>query len=150
MTVPTGSTPHDTPSSGIADEIRRTLARLDLLDQKTAGYIKALACILHRVAMADDDLCDQEVARMEQILVDHAELTRPEAMLTVEIAKHCREIADCGSSYEASRRLRSSLDERQGRSIHRFLYAVAQADGRVLQSETAQIRQIAAELGFPA
>lgn len=150
MTAPTGSTSGDTTRSGFADEIRSTLTRLDALDRKTAGSIKALACILHRVAMADNDLCDREVARMEQILIDHAGLTQPEAMLTVEIAKHCREIADCGSSYEASRKLRATLDDRQGHSIHRFLHEVAQADGRVLTSETAQIRQIAAELGLPA
>jgi uncharacterized tellurite resistance protein B-like protein len=150
MTASTGSTSDDTTPSGFADEIRSTLTRLDALDRKTAGYIKSLACILHRVAMADDDLCDREVARMEQILIDHAGLTPPEAMLTVEIAKHCRKIADCGSSYEASRKLRATLDDRQGRCIHRFLHEVAQADGRVLTSETAQIRQIAVELGLPS
>ncbi len=32
---------------------------------------------------------------MEAILVDHASLSRPEAVLTVEIARHCRQIADC-------------------------------------------------------
>ena len=122
MTAPTGSTSGDTTRSGFADKIRSTLTRLDALDRKTAGYIKALACILHRVAMADNDLCDREVARMEQILIDHAGLTQPEAMLTVEIAKHCREIADCGSSYEASRKLRATLDDRQGPSARRVLH----------------------------
>jgi uncharacterized tellurite resistance protein B-like protein len=150
MTVQPDSTPRRTTSSGFADEIRSTLARLDALDRKTAGSIKALACILHRVAMADNDLCGEEIARMEKILVNHAGLTRPEAMLTVEIARHCREIADCGSSYEASRRLRGTLDDRQAHSIQRFLHAVAEADGVVVSSETAQIRQIAVELGLPA
>lgn len=150
MTFQPDSTPRGTTSPGFADEIRSTLTRLDALDRKTAGYIKALACILHRVAMADNDLCDEEIARMEQILIDHAGLTRPEAMLTVEIAKHCREIADCGSSYETSRRLRAILDDRQGHNIHRFLHSVAEADGLLVPSETAQIKQIAVELGLPA
>jgi tellurite resistance protein len=71
-------------------------------------------------------------------------------MLTVEIAKHCGEIADCGSSYEASRQMRSSLKESTEREILRqFLQSVAEADGRVRRSERAQIRQIAAELGLP-
>jgi uncharacterized tellurite resistance protein B-like protein len=132
------------------DEIRNTLNRLEELNRETAGYLKTLAFILHRVAMADDELSREEVDRMEQILVDHASLSRSEAMLTVEIARHCGEIADCGCSYEASRRLRSSLDEDNGRDIRRFLESVAAADGRVRRSEKAQIRQIATELGLPS
>lgn len=130
------------------NEIRGALTRLDKLDRETAGYLKALAFILHRVAMADNDLSDRETERMEQILVDHASLSRPEAVLTVEIAKHCRQIADCGCSYRASRKLRDSLDEDNGRDIRRFLESVAEADGRIRRAERAQIRQIASELGL--
>jgi tellurite resistance protein len=133
-----------------ADEIRNTLNRLEELNRETAGYLKTLAFILHRVAMADDELSREEIDRMEQILIDHAALSRSEAMLTVEIARHCAEIADCGCSYEASRRLRSSLDQDNGRDIRRFLESVAEADGRGRRSEKAKIRQIAAELGLPS
>jgi uncharacterized tellurite resistance protein B-like protein len=136
--------------SNIAEEIRDTLKRLEELNRETAGYLKTLAFILHRVALADDELSREEVDRMEQILVDHASLSRSEAMLTVEIARHCGEIADCGCSYEVSRRLRSSLDVDNGRDIRRFLESVAEADGRVRRSEKAQIRQIATELGLPS
>ena len=136
--------------SNIAEEIRDTLKRLEELNRETAGYLKTLAFILYRVALADDELSREEVDRMEQILVDHASLSRSEAMLTVEIARHCGEIADCGCSYQASRRLRSSLDLDNGRDIRRFLESVAEADGRVRRSEKAQIRQIATELGLPS
>ena len=150
MTAPSDSTPGTQTRPELADEIRNTLTRLDTLDREKAGYIKTLAFILYRVALADDDLCEQEIARMEQILVEHAALSRPEAVLTVEIAKHCGEIADCGCSYTASRRLRSLLNTRDGCRIHHFLQSVAAADGRVRGSEMAQIRQIVAELGLSA
>ena len=136
-------------SSDFAGQVRSTLARLDELDRETAGYLKTLAFILHRVAQADDQISEEEIDRMEEILVEHASLSKPEAMLTVEIARHCGQIADCGCSYEASRRMRSSLDEGTGRDIRRFLESVAAADGRVRRSELAQIRQIATELGLP-
>ena len=136
--------------SKFANEIRDTLNRLEELNRETAGYLKTLAFILHRVAMADDELSREEIDRMEQILIDHAALSRSEAMLTVEIARHCGEIADCGCSYEASRRLRSTLDLDNGRNIRRFLESVAEADGRVRRSEKAKIRQIATELGLPS
>ena len=140
----------ETASSRIAEEIRDTLNRLEELNRETAGYLKILAFILHRVAIADDEVSREEVDRMEQILVDHASLSQSEAMLTVEIARHCGEIADCGCSYEASRQLRSSLDADAGRGIRRFLESVAEADGMVRRSEKAQIRQIATELGLPS
>ena len=136
--------------SDFAKEIRNTLKRLEELNRETAGYLKTLAFILHRVAIADDELSVEEIERMEQILVDHASLSRSEAMLTVEIARHCSEIADCGCRYEASRSLRSSLNEEHGRDIRRFLDSVAEADGRVRRSELAQIQQIATELGLPS
>ena len=148
------TTLHTTPGGdGTADsthEIRTALNRLDALDRETAGYLKTLAFILQRVAMADNDVCVEEIDRMEQILVDHASLSRPEAILAVEIARHCGQIADCGCTYEASRKLRTRLGEGDGRRIHSFLESVAAADGRVLQSEKAKIRQIAVELGLPS
>jgi uncharacterized tellurite resistance protein B-like protein len=130
-------------------EIRDALHRLEDLNRETADYLKALALILHRVAMADNDLCDQEIDRMEQILIDHASLSRSQAILAVEIAKHCGQIADCGCRYEASRKLRNRLGE-NGRRIHDFLDSVAAADGKIRRSEKAQIRQIAVELGLPS
>ena len=115
MTTTTQPGFDDNPPSDFAKEIRGTLNRLEELNHETAGYLKTLAFILHRVAIADDEISGEEIDRMEQILVDHASLSRSEAMLTVEIARHCGEIADCGCSYEASRNLRSSLDEGSGR-----------------------------------
>jgi uncharacterized tellurite resistance protein B-like protein len=117
MTTTTHRGFDESASSNFAEEIRDALNRLEELNRETAGYLKTLAFILHRVAMADDEVSGEEIDRMEQILVDHASLSRSEAMLTVEIARHCGEIADCGCSYEASRRLRSSLDEDNGRDI---------------------------------
>ena len=140
----------DSGTSDLTNEIRDTLDRLDELNRETAGYLKTLAFILHRVAVADNNVCDEEIGRMEQILVDHASLSRAEAMLTVEIARHCGEIADCGCSYDASRKLRVRLGEDDGRRINGFLESVAAADGQVLRSEKAQIRQIATELGLPS
>ncbi len=148
MTTNLHAAPGKNGASGFADEVRRTLNRLNELDCEAAGYLKALAFILHRVAIADNSVCTEEIHRMEQILVDHASLSRPEAILAVEIARHCIQIADCGCSYAASRGLRDRLGADDLRRIESFLHSVAAADGRVLRSEKAQIRQIAAELGL--
>ncbi len=145
----TKSIAFESSPSSVTEEIRTALRRLEELNRETAGYLKTLAFILHRVAVADDEVTREETDRMEQILVDHAALSRSEAMLAVEIARHCGEIADCGSSYQTSRQFRGSLEEEDGRNIRRFLESVAEADGRIRTSEKAQIRQIATELGLP-
>jgi uncharacterized tellurite resistance protein B-like protein len=150
MTTTSHTTTGESGTSDINREIRDALIRLEALNRETANYLKALAFILQRVAMADDEVCDQEIDRMEQILVDHASLSHPEAILAVEIARHCGQIADCGCSYEASRKLRERLGENDGRRIHGFLESVAAADGQILRSEKAQIQQIATELGLPS
>lgn len=150
MTTTSKATKGESGTSDLTSRIRDALNRLDALNRESSDYLKALAFILHRVAMADNDLCEQEIERMERILIDHASLSREQAVLAVEIARHCGQIADCGCSYDASRRLRSSLDEDAGLRIHRFLESVAEADGIVRRSEEAQIRQIAAELGLPS
>jgi len=150
MTTTSHATTGESGTSNINREIRDALNRLETLNRETADYLKALAFILQRVAMADNEVSDQETDRMEQILVDHASLSRSQAILAVEIARHCGQIADCGCSYESSRKLRESLGEDDGRRIHGFLESVAAADGKILGSETAQIRQIATELGLPS
>ncbi len=148
MPVTTTSDTNPLSTSTLASGIRDALARLATFDRETADYLKALAFILHRVAAADQEVSEVEVRRMESILVEHASLSQPEAVLTVEIARHCREIADCASSYNASRRLRARLDEGDRRRLRSFLDSVAAADGRVRQTEKDTIRQISTELGL--
>ena len=148
--MPTATTRRTSSPSpaGLAAGIRQALARLDSLDRDTADYLKTLAFVMYRVAAADRNVIEAEVRRMESILVEHASLSLPEAVLTVEIARHCRQTADCAGSYAASRRLRARLSaDDQGR-LRSFLASVAEADGRVRQTEKDAIRQILAELGL--
>jgi uncharacterized tellurite resistance protein B-like protein len=140
--------PGDRPSAELADQIRGALQHIESLDRCSDGYLAGLAFILHRVAAADRDISEREVERMERILVEHASLTQPEAVLTVEMAKHRCRAADCGHSYDASRHLRALLGPGESASLHRFLESVAAADGQVRPTEQAAVRQIAAELGL--
>jgi uncharacterized tellurite resistance protein B-like protein len=148
--MPATTTPDANPTSpsALASGIRDALAQLAALDRDTADYLKALAFILHRVAAADREVSEVEIRRMESILVDHASLSPAEAVLTVEIARHCREISDCARSYDASRRLRARLDDGDRRRLRSFLESVAEADGQVRQTEKDAIRQISTELGL--
>ena len=150
MTHQPSTSAEEPAQTDLTSGIRGTLSQLDDLDRETAGYLQSLAFILQRVAAADEHICREEVDRMEQILIDHASLSLPQAVLTVEIAKHRRQLADCCCAYRASRELRARLDGDALRRLSRFLESVAEADGLVLAEEKAEIRQIAAELGITA
>lgn len=148
--MPSAPTTPAAPSSPaqVAAGIRNALARLNDLNRSTADYLKTLAFILYRVAAADENVSEKEVRRMESILVEHASLSQAEAVLTVEIARHCAVLSDCARSYDASRRLRARLGVEDRRRLGHFLGSVAEADGRVRQSEKDAIRQISTELGL--
>ena len=90
-------------------ELRGALTRIDTVDVENDGYLSTLAFILQRVASADEEICEEEVHRMEKILIDHAALSPTEALLTVEMAKQRSLIADCCCSYTASRHMRSPV-----------------------------------------
>ena len=141
----------DDPSNLCGDPaatIRATVQELGALDRATASFLNALAFVLVRVADADRHIDQLERNTMELLLVEHAGLTRAQAVLVVEIAKHRTRLADCGCSYGISRVLRSELDPERRRSVLDCLYAVAGADGRTTGRETGEIRQIAHELGL--
>ena len=148
MNHPPRTSAKDPSHTDVTTAIRGTLNQLDDLDRETAGYLNSLAFVLQRVAAADEDISPKEVERMEKILVDNASVSPPEAVLTVEIAKHRRQLADCCCAYQMCRELRSRLDGESRRRLRRFLDAVAEADGLVHPTEVAEIRQIATELGI--
>jgi uncharacterized tellurite resistance protein B-like protein len=142
------SIPTDSSDTTHTAELRGALNRIDTVDAENDGYLSTLAFILQRVAAADEEICDEEVVRMEKILIDHAALSPTEALLTVEMAKQRSLIADCCCSYNASRHMRSLLDRNGRKQMRRFLKSVAEADGLIRHSEKAEIRQISTELGL--
>lgn len=132
----------------LAAQIRGTIRQLDSLDESTSEYLKALAFVLQRVAAADNQVTAAETRRMEKILVDHADLTPAQAVLVVEMAHQRRTTADCGCAYRLSRCLRSSIGSRRRSQILRFLNAVAEADGLVVERELDEVALLVAELGL--
>ncbi len=150
MIQSTGTRNEDTSDHTPLIVVREAIAALNSLDAETADHLNALAFVLIRVARADGSVCDEERYRMEEILIEHADIRAEHAALVAEIACHRAEFADCGDSYIISRGLRAGLDREHRRSIVRLLVAVADADGSFLAVEHREVEQIAGELGIPA
>jgi uncharacterized tellurite resistance protein B-like protein len=134
--------------SAEADAVRRIAHELEMLDPRVASYLSGFALILARVANADLDICDEEIRRIESIVVECAGLPEAQAVLVVEIAKHRSRLCDAARTYDVTRRFRLNASRPQCRELIQCLYSVAGADGRVSDHEAAQIEQVAGELGF--
>ncbi|HSN54512.1 MAG TPA: TerB family tellurite resistance protein [Candidatus Sulfomarinibacteraceae bacterium] len=141
-----GSEPSRIPDP--AAVVRRTVRQLDELDADTADHLAALAFVMMRVAHADGSVSDDERARMEALLVEHAAIPPEHAVLVTEIARHRAALADCGCSYATSRGIRNRFDAQKRRSVLGLLRAVAGADGHYRTVEERQIQQIAREIGI--
>jgi uncharacterized tellurite resistance protein B-like protein len=145
---PVSGTANTKTNAKAAQTVRRVVQRLQELEPSTARYLAGLAFILTRVADADDSILPEETRRIEAILNEYANLPEAQAVLVTEIARHQQQVADCGCTYRVSRELRQAASFEQRRSLLRYLFAVALADGCITRRERTAIAQIASELGF--
>jgi len=131
-----------------AETIRAELRTLHELDPSSSRLLEALACVLTRVAMADENISDCETVEMEGTVMRLAQLPPAQAVLAVEIAKQRTCLGGVGYTAAISRDLRQRTDPRYRLELLHGLIDVACADGDLSDSEGAAIRRIATELGF--
>lgn len=128
--------------------VRRIVSELEAMPLDRARLIATFAYILNRVARADLDVSDVEVARMERIVVTYGGLTQPQAVLAVEIARQQGNLLGGTEDYLVTREFREISTPAQREQLLHCLFEVSAADGSISVDEEELIRQIATELGF--
>lgn len=128
--------------------LRTITEQLDRLEPDQAKYLAAFAFTLSRVANADLDISDSEVAKMEEIVRDFGELSAEQALLVVQIAKTQNTLFGGTDNFLVTRELTQLADTTQRRELLVCLFAVAAADDSVSVAEEESIRGIAKELGL--
>ena len=139
------------PEPSAADEpetVRRIAAQLDALPPGQARYLATFSYVLARIANADLEIHDSEVAEMERIVRAIAGLSESEAALVVQIAKAQAQHLGGTDNYVVTRQFRKDSTAEQRGELLGCLYAVAAADGSISGAESNEILQIAEELGF--
>ena len=132
-----------TMSAAVASSTSQMLKLLNRHDPDAAHYMSAFSQALTRVAMADDNMDDQEREAIRRILVEQPDLQEAEVDLVMEMAMsqvRCRTAPAEGEP--------PWFTQEQRRHFIQSLHAVAAADGEVSPQELAEIDQIASELGF--
>ncbi len=137
------SDPHETAT------VRRIVSQLEAMDEAEAAYLAGFAYILARVAYADLHISEDETAEIERIVREFGELTEPQAVLVVEIAKAQARLEGATEDFLVTRRFREVSTPEQREHLLHCLFAVASAAGDTISAEeSAEIRQIADTLGF--
>jgi uncharacterized tellurite resistance protein B-like protein len=142
-------------AGGSADEVRpasasvkRIAKEFEQFDDETARYLAAFAYVLARVATADRDVEDSEVAVIELALVEIAEIDPGHARLVAEAAHIEAEEEGGTQNYIATRDFRKLASREQCAKLLTCLLQVAAADGEITRDESSEILNIAGELGF--
>ncbi len=143
------SAPEAQGTEGDTRTVRKIVRRLESLEPQQARYLAAFAYILGRVAHADRDFHDDEVAEMEQIVVEVGGLAEDLAVLVVQIAKSQNLLIGGTEDYLVTREFGRVATPEQKRDLMRCLFAVAAADGVVAVVEENEIARIASELKIP-
>jgi uncharacterized tellurite resistance protein B-like protein len=130
------------------ETVRRIAAQLDNLPPEQARYLATFSYVLARIANADLEIDDSEVAEMERIVHQIADLSESEAVLVVQIAKSQAQHLGGTDNYVVTREFRKHSTPQQRAVLLQCIYAVAAADGTISGAESTAIMQIAEELGF--
>jgi uncharacterized tellurite resistance protein B-like protein len=130
------------------DTVRRIASQLDKLPPEQARYLATFSFVLARIAHADLKIDESEVAEMERILREIADLSESEAVLVVQIAKSQAQHLGGTNNYVVTREFRKNSTPEQRAALLQCIYAVAAADGTISGAESTEIMKTAEELGF--
>lgn len=140
--------PEPGPASPEADTIRKIAGKLQRLSPDQARHIAAFAFILSRVAHADLDISQKEIAAMERIVREWGNLQEDEAALVVQIARHQNILFGGTDNFIVTREFKESTTRQQKIDLLHCLFAVSASDDSISLVEEGSIAQISRELGF--
>jgi len=129
-----------------SDTIRRIASELDRLDPDRARYIAAFAFVLSRIAHADHEVSDEEIAAMERLVREKGHLPEEQAVLVVQMAKTQQVLFGGTDDFLVTRELRRVASYEDKVALIDCLFAVAAADSKILASEADEIGRTAREL----
>jgi tellurite resistance protein len=135
-------------TAGETATVRRIVARLEAMPPEQARLIASAAYTLARAAHADLDISEEETAVIERELQAHGALDEATAVLVTEMAKLQAKAVGGTEDYVVTREFAAIASEDQKTDILRAAFAVSAANGSISAEESAEVNQIARELGL--
>jgi hypothetical protein len=135
------------PPEAETESIRRISSELEALPLEQRRFVAGFAYVLARAAHADLDVSEAEVRDMEQELVAVAQLSEPQAVLVVEMARHMNELYGPTDDYIVTRDWAEAASGEQREALLRAAFTVASRDA-ISAEEVAELNEIGKELLF--
>jgi tellurite resistance protein len=135
-------------TAGDTATVRRIVARLEEMPPDKARLIASAAYTIARAAYADLDISDEETALIEQELQSTKGLDEPTAVLVTEMAKLQARTVGGTEDYVVTREFTKLASEQQRINVLRACFMVSAASGSISAEESAEVNQIANELGL--
>lgn len=129
-----------------SETLRKITSAIDELPPAEARYIAAFAFILGRVANADLDISDAEIAEMERIVERVGGLDEAQAVLVVQIAKAQHRLFGSTQNFSVTQEFNRIANRMQKQALLHCLFAVSSSDHTISVAEDNEIRAISREL----
>lgn len=126
--------------------VRKIVAQLEALPADRARLLAGAAYVVSRAANADLSITDNEVALMEQTLVERTGVSEAEAVIVVEIARQQARLFGSTEDFLVTREFKRVSTPKQRLGVLRACFLVAAADDEISSPESAVLNQIATEL----
>jgi uncharacterized tellurite resistance protein B-like protein len=126
--------------------VRRIVAQLEALPPDRARLLAGAAYVVSRAANADMTITGDEVALMEQMLVERLGVSEAEAVIVVEIARQQAFMFGSTEDYLVTREFKRVSTPEQRLGVMRACFQVAAANDEISSPESAVLNQIATEL----
>jgi len=144
--APAPPAPASPTPAGDTATVRRIVAQLEALPADRARLLAGAAYVVSRAANADMAITDDEVALMEQTLVERTGVSEAEAVIVVEIARQQARLFGSTEDYLVTREFKRVSTAEQRLGVLRACFQVAAANDEISSPESAVLNQIAAEL----
>jgi uncharacterized tellurite resistance protein B-like protein len=122
--------------------LRDLVNALDHLEPSRAQYLARFAYLLGRVALADEQISDEETRTMERLLAEHGGLPPEQAMLVVSLAKSTHAMFGVTANFPITQEFADSASYEERLALARCLFAVAASDARISTAEEAEVHRI--------
>jgi len=129
--------------------IRKIVAQLEALPVEQRRFVAGYAYILGRAAHADLVFGADEVAAIEQAVMDVSGLPEAQAVLIVEMARNQAELYGATEDFLVTREFARTASQADREQLLRAAFRIGAADQTITSMESAELNQIGKELGFP-
>lgn len=129
--------------------IDKISSHLQMVEEEQREYFASFAFILGRVAYADQNISEEELAIIRELLYEKSQMNESQAGAVAGIVKTLSEIDGATENYLVTRSFSEMANHQQKQELLECLFLVSAADESISTQEEKELKLIADEIGIP-